>query len=204
MDSLQKLISYFREFPGIGPRQAERFAFFLLVKNNGYRESLAEEIISLKKNISLCKECFRFFSGSNEACPICKDKTRDTSLLMIVAKDVDLNTIEKTKKYSGRYFVLGGHIPILDKDPEEKVRLKELIKYLERKSTIKEIIFALSVNTEGEYTRNQIENAIKPMVQKNNITVSVLGRGLSTGTEIEYSDKETIASALEHRTKENI
>ncbi len=204
MDSLHKLISYFRELPGIGPRQAERFAYFLLSKSDGYRKGLSDEIKNLGQSVQTCDLCFRFFAENENKCSICYGKSRDTSLLLIVAKDIDLNTIEKTRSYNGYYFVLGGNVPILDKEPESKIRLKELKSHIEAKSkSIKEIIFALSLNTEGEYTREFIENAIRSFVKSKNITMTTLGRGLSTGTELEYSDTDTIKNALERRIIEN-
>lgn len=203
MDSIHKLISYFKEFPGIGPRQAERFAYFLLSKNDAYRKVLAEEIKGLGLKISICNECFRFFAENEKKCVICNGKNRNEGLLMIVAKDVDLNTIEKTRIYDGHYFVLGGNIPILAKNPDEIVRTKELKSLIEKKhGNIKEIIFALSLNNEGENTKEHIEKSIKPLTDKYKITLSTLGRGLSTGTELEYSDRDTIKNALERRTVE--
>jgi len=201
MDSLLKLISHFREFPGIGPRQAERFAYFLLGKTDSYRKSLASEITSVSDNIRTCPSCYKFFTEKGNLCHICSSPMRDSSLLMVVAKDVDLNTIEKTKTYNGKYFVLGGTIPILSKEPEKTVRVKELEKTISNRPNLKEIIFALSVNSESEYTREIVEDYIKTAVKEHNIAISVLGRGLSTGTEIEYSDMETIKNALERRTR---
>lgn len=201
MDSLQKLIELFKDFPGIGPRQAERFGYFLLTKNNEYRNSLTKEILSLKDNIHICPSCFRFYSSKNSLCSICEDKRRDASILMLIAKDVDFHTIEKTKMYNGLYFILGGTLPILDKDPQSRIRIRELKAILSKKvkNGLKEIIVALNLNSEGEHTREYIESEIRNLIKENNIKVTTLGRGLSTGTELEYSDSATIKSALENR-----
>ena len=127
MDPISKLTEYFREFPGIGPRQARRFVYFLLTRNVAYLEDIARLILDIKKSIRICSSCFRFYpDGKSTLCPICSDKNRKTDQLMIVSRDVDFESIEKSKVYNGLYFILGGIIPILDKGPEKKIRLKEL------------------------------------------------------------------------------
>jgi recombination protein RecR len=120
---------------------------------------------------------------------------------MIVGQDVDLENIEKSHSFDGRYFVLGGLIPILDKAPETKIRLKELISFVSRNSEkgLKEIILGLDANSEGEYTAEYLKKALSPLTEKYNIKVDELGRGLSTGAELEYSDPETIKNALRNR-----
>ena len=203
MDSFERLVSLFKEFPGIGPRQAERFAYFLLSQNNEYRKTLSQEIVHIASKMKSCPTCFRFHTGQTDTCSICKDVARDKQTLLVVAKDVDYKAIEKTKTYTGLYFVLGGTIPILDKEPEKRVRLDELKERIQKtKTELKEIILALSITTEGEYTREFIESQIRPLIIGTSIQISIPGRGMSTGTEIEYSDSETIKNALSHRTLE--
>ena len=203
MDSFERLVSLFKEFPGIGPRQAERFAYFLLSQNNEYRKTLSQEIVHIASKMKSCPTCFRFHTGQTDTCSICKDVARDKHTLLVVAKDVDYKAIEKTKTYTGLYFVLGGTIPILDKEPEKRVRLDELKERRQKtKTELKEIILALSITTEGEYTREFIESQIRPLILGTSIQISIPGRGMSTGTEIEYSDSETIKNALSHRTLE--
>lgn len=203
MDSFERLTSLFKEFPGIGPRQAERFAYFLLSQNNEYRKTLSQEIVHIASKMKSCPACFRFHTGQTDTCSICKDVARDKHTLLVVAKDVDYKAIEKTKTYTGLYFVLGGTIPILDKEPEKRVRLDELKERIQKtKTELKEIILALSITTEGEYTREFIESQIRPLILDTSIQISIPGRGMSTGTEIEYSDSETIKNALSHRTLE--
>lgn len=202
MNEIEKLSKYFSEFPGIGPRQAKRFVYFLLSKNKGFLDELTLNINDLKKSISICPSCFRFFpknKGSSSLCHICDDKNRDSSLLMIVSRDVDFENIEKTGSYNGLYFVLGGTVPILEKDPENKIRMKELLSKIEKKSNVKEIILALSANPEGENTADFIKEKILPICEKLSIKISLLGRGLSTGLELEYSDSETLKNALKNR-----
>ncbi len=201
MDPISKLTEYFREFPGIGPRQARRFVYFLLTRNSQYLEELARLVLSVKKNIKICSLCFRFYQDGNTTnCPICSDTSRDSSQLMIVTRDVDFEAIEKSKFYNGYYFILGGTIPILDKEPEKKVRLNELMERI-KKNDIKEIILSLNANAEGEHTADFIRDYIKTRFSPDQFTISVLGRGLSTGTELEYSDTDTIKNALKNRER---
>ncbi len=213
MDALNKLMEYFGEFPGIGPRQARRFAYFILTKNPNYTEELARLINEAKKNVHICGSCFRFYTAnknsgngasSSNLCSICADSTRDHTELMIVARDVDFEAIEKSKTYFGLYFILGGTVPILDKNPETRIRSRELIKRLEKDTTattsigLKEIILSLNANPEGEHTVDFLRGLLKPFTEKG-ITISILGRGLSTGSELEYSDADTIKNALKNR-----
>ncbi|MSR71491.1 MAG: recombination protein RecR [Candidatus Taylorbacteria bacterium] len=203
MDPLNKLIEYFSEFPGIGPRQAKRFAYFLLTKNGSFLESLTKNITELKQSIKSCSECFRYFTKDKKdgiLCTICNNSNRDQSTLIIVSRDVDLETIEKSHSSNGKYFVLGGSVPILEKNPETRIRSKELINYINRnKEKIKEIILALNANSEGENTADYLKSILSPIALECNIKISILGRGLSTGTELEYSDSDTITNALRNR-----
>ena len=196
MDPLSRLTEYFREFPGIGPRQAKRFVYFLMTKNSSYLDTLAKLILEIRKNIRVCSLCFRFYQdGSSKVCPTCSN--RNESQLMIVSRDVDFAVIEKSKVYNGYYFILGGVIPILDKEPEKRVRLQELTERI-KKGDFKEIILSLNATADGEHTADFIKNYIKEKVF-GDITVSILGRGLSTGAELEYSDADTIKNALKNR-----
>lgn len=197
MDPISKLTEYFREFPGIGPRQAKRFVYFLLTRNTSYLDEISRLILEIKKNIKTCSSCFRFFQSSNgSVCPICSDKNRKADQLLVVSRDVDFEAIEKSKFYDGYYFILGGTVPILDKEPEKRVRVKELKDRI-NKSKPAEIILSLNVNAEGENTIEYLKNIISSL--DSNIKLSVLGRGLSTGSELEYSDSDTIKNALKNR-----
>ncbi len=204
MDATQKLIELFKQFPGIGPRQAKRFVYFLLTRNNGYTQEIAKLIGQVRSEVTSCAECLRFFTRTNDGqaiCPVCRDTTRDSSVLMIVPHDVDFENIERTKSFTGYYFILGGTIPILEKNPEQKIRQKELLEIVEKRigTNLKEIIIALNYTPEGENTLTYLEHLLLPFSEKHNIKLSALGRGLSTGTELEYSDSETIKNALKNR-----
>jgi recombination protein RecR len=204
MNTVDKLTEIFKTFPGIGPRQAKRFVYFLLTRNKSYVADLSDLIKNLPNEVEICSDCFRYFTKGlteKKLCDICQSKNRDESSLMIVARDIDLENIEKSHYFNGKYFILGGTIPILDKEPANKIRLNELLLNLEKKSSLglKEIILGFSINPESEYTADFIVREITPLINKYNIKISHLGRGLSTGTELEYSDADTIKSALENR-----
>jgi recombination protein RecR len=205
MNTIQKLTEYFTEFPGIGPRQARRFVYYLLTRNPQYIQEFTRLITELKNNIRVCQSCFRFFQDTitdAKLCDICRNPSRDDSLLMVVGRDVDLENIEKTKLFTGLYFVLGGSVPILEKNPESRIRSKELKAMVtERaKKNLKEIILALNATPEGENTGEYIEHFLKSLTESAPIKISHLGKGISTGTELEYSDTETLKNALKNRS----
>jgi recombination protein RecR len=201
MNSLEKLARMFADFPGIGPRQSKRFVYFLLSRDQSYLKELISLLQNLKSEIVMCGMCFRYFpknKNSSNNCPTCSDTERDRSKLLVVARDVDYENMEKTGVYTGLYFVLGSIIPILEKEPEKRVRLLELKKRID-KDDFKEIIIAVNANPEGENTENIIREHIREICEKKGIKISTLGRGLSTGTELEYSDGETLKNALSNR-----
>jgi recombinational DNA repair protein RecR len=242
MDTIEKLTEIFKSFPGIGPRQAKRFVYFLLTRNKSYIKEFTTLVEELQKEIQICQECYRYFTKGKQTvslCNICSSKNRDSDSLMIVARDIDLENIEKSHSFNGKYFVLGGTVPILDKNPETKVRLRELLNTIEKRTApaseapsyrsstpftsrvqdvqglalgsqpkltslekvgLREIILGFSINPESEYTADFIIQALNPLITKYNLKISHLGRGLSTGTELEYSDSDTIKNALKNRS----
>jgi len=132
--TIQKLIDLFSKFPTVGPRTATRFVFYLLKTPKKEVKELIEAIVNLKKSVKICAFCFNPFEPSStkaslneNLCPICLDPTRDKTLLCIVEKETDLNSIEKTNKYKGLYFILGGTVSTLKKEEIKKIRVKELI-----------------------------------------------------------------------------
>lgn len=202
MDSINKLIELFREFPGIGPRQAKRFVYFLLTKDTGYTSEMSRLIIDLRNKIHTCESCFRFFPKDHSPlCQTCRDTARDTQSLMIVSRDVDFENIERTKAFGGYYFILGGNLPVLEKNPETKIRERQLLAVIEKRipQGLSEIIIALDYNPEGEHTREHIERVLRNNPLSSNIKITHLGRGLSTGSELEYTDADTIKNALKSR-----
>jgi recombination protein RecR len=206
MNSIQKLTEYFAEFPGIGPRQAKRFVYYLLTRQQHHIDEITKLMSTLKSQVHVCTSCFRFFQSENKEatlCDICSNKNRDNSLLVIVSRDVDLENIERAHVHNGKYFVLGGSVPILEKEPDTRIRSRELtqtVKNRAEKNGLKEIILALNATPEGENTSDFVESFLKPITTEFNIKISHLGRGISTGTELEYSDPDTIKNALKNRS----
>lgn len=207
MNSIDRLSEMFARFPGIGPKQARRFVYFLLSRNGTYTQELLQTIQNLKKEVIQCESCMRFFAkGDNQTsiCSICSDETRDDSMLMVVPRDIDLESIDRSGSYKGQYFVLGGVVPILDKEPEKRIRLIELENKIKSSPALIEIILAMNANNEGENTADFLRERLSTVIPRGglgNIEISILGRGLSTGTELEYADPETLKSAFLHRTK---
>lgn len=205
METINNLTELFRKFPGIGPRQARRFVYYLLTVDQNYLDQLGEKIKNLKKEIKQCVHCGRFFNNhyqiNTDNCKICADEKRDKSSLLIVEKDIDLDTIEKARTYQGYYFVLGGNVPILDPQPETHIRFSPLLVELEHrlKEGLVEIIIALSATTEGDHTTDWLIERLRPLTDQTGLKISLLGRGLSTGSELEYADPETIKNALTNR-----
>lgn len=203
MDPINLLSEQFKEFPGIGERQAKRFVYFLLHKNPQYVKMLGDAILSIKNQIKQCSSCYLFFQSSNDTlCPTCKNIETDKSTLLIVEKDADFESIKRSRTYKGMYFILGGLVPIVTKDTPNFVRTKELLNTIEKRARddgLAEVILALSINPQGEHTDMYLRELINPLKDKYNFKLSTLGRGLSTGTELEYSDSETIKNALRNR-----
>ncbi len=201
MNVIDELIQIFRKFPGVGPRQAERFVFHLLRQEKSDLHKISQLLPTLGDQMQKCELCQKFFLSEKHGsvCKICSNPNRNKNILMIVARDVDLQSVEKSNTYDGEYFVLGGSVPILEKEPEKRIRLRKLLQILEKYPDLKEIIIALNANPEGENTTEIVKKWVKEYIEKNDIKVSVLGRGLSTGTELEYSDGDTIKNALEGR-----
>jgi recombination protein RecR len=201
MNPLDELANMFMKFPGIGRRQAKRFAYFIIQSNPGFSQKLAHQILNVHNYIKLDPVSFQYFYSENPSeklSPISRDESRDKTILIIVEKDVDIESIEKSHAYHGQYFVLGGLAPMIDTDLEQSIRVKELLRRVET-GTFSEIIFALAANPEGDRTTELLKQKIAPLQERFSFKVSQLGRGFSTGTEVEYSDADTLANALENR-----
>ncbi len=211
---IQELIEEFTRFPGIGPRQAARFVFYLLKEDKMQIQNLADKIKRLPEEIGFCKQCYMSIDfgadGSKNLCKFCADAKRDKHIIMIVKKEADLQNIEKTHTFNGVYHVLNGTISPLDSSGPARLHIKELLdrvkKLLAEKKPV-EIILATNPTTEGDTTALYLERTLSPLKinphTKPGVSVGVkitrLGRGLTTGAELEYSDPETIVNALTNR-----
>ena len=202
MDIIDKLTEIFKEFPGIGERQARRFVYFLMSRNSAYAENLSMSISELKQEVAQCRECFRFFllrSKGDSVCDICSNQNTDSSILMIVEKDSDLESVKKSRVYNSKYFILGGLVPIVEKTTKNRIRIEELKQKISKDTNIKEVILAFSLSPQGDHTDSYVREQLKDIASKQKIKISSLGKGLSTGTELEYSDNDTLKNALKNR-----
>jgi len=163
----------------------------------GFRNDVANEIQKLGNNVKQCSDCRRFFAGTGSNCTICGNPRRDETLLLVVASDADVDTIERSGNYNGKYFVIGGTKSFGDDRslPNEKTFLT----HISGNESIEEIILALPANPEGDATEEHIRSLVATAKKKVDAKISTLGRGLSTGSVIEYADAETLKSAIENR-----
>ncbi len=220
MNAFDKLIEIFRKFPGIGPRQAKRFAYHVLSLRNEEVSTFSEIVAKVREDIASCSLCNRYFdkkkggahiANTSGLCNICRDAERDHNLLMIIPTDTELQSVERMGIWKGLYYVLGGTISLTDEVPESHILYKKLGEYIANRMNDKkpftEIVIATSYNPEGEHTSLFLRSLIKEITEKSggnsdagkSTKVSTLGRGFSTGTEIEYSDTDTFKSALQNR-----
>lgn len=206
MDSIKKLISLFADFPTVGPRTAGRFVYYLMRQPKSKIDELTGAILELKSKIKFCSFCFNPFEGENTLCQICTSHNRNKSLLCIVEKETDLQTIENTKKYLGYYFVLGGPLASLKNSEFENLKLESLRqrilnpeKFGIKNAKFLEVIIATNPTPEGICTSVLIERSIKEINKENLIKITHLARGIPVGGELEYADQETLESAFDGR-----
>ncbi len=202
--SIQKLVGLFSRFPTVGPRTAVRFVFYLMRLSEQEIKELLDSISNLKKTIKTCSFCFYPFEPTDaeqNLCAICQNKMRDRNLLCVVETETDLNALEKTKKYNGLYFILGGTISNLKKETIKEIRAEQLIERI-KKSNFQEIILANNFTAEGQATALYLERLLKPLTcgeLAEPIKITRLGQGLPISSELEYANQETLSSALENR-----
>ena len=195
-------IKLLQKLPGVGPRQASRFILALLEKDVLELKELGQAIANLKNDIGFCKECFNISENSLPAqghCNVCGDPRRDGSKMLVIEKVTDLDSIEKTGLYKGRYHVLGGSINPLDGVTPETLRFKELERRLDdlaQNHEEIELIIATNPSTTGETTALFIKDLLK---NKSGLNITRLGRGLASGSNLEYADELTLKHALEYR-----
>lgn len=189
---LAQLIEFFQKFPGIGPKSAQRMAFYLLKMPLNDVKRFSQVIVEAKENIHYCNICFNM-SASNP-CEICSDTRRDRSVICVVAETKDLIAIEKTREYKGLYHVLQGTLSPLDGIGVEDLRIKELLTRAADEN-VQEIILALSPSVEGEATSLYLTKLLKPF----NLKISRIAFGIPVGSDLEFADEITLAKAIEGR-----
>jgi recombination protein RecR len=205
LDTRERLTKAFKHFPGIGPRQARRFVYFLLARGPKFSDEFANQVAQLHSSVTRCEITHQYFAPEDQSqtrSPVARDDKRDWSRLLIVETDMDLEAIEETGEYSGMYFVLGSQGSLTDDNLEETLHLDELksVIFEHYKNRLEEAIIATSVTPEGERVRNTVTRYLAETAKELNFSISTLGRGLSTGTELEYIDDNTLRHALDGRS----
>ena len=190
--SIAALIEHFQKFPSVGPKSAQRMAFYLLRMPVSEVEKFARAMIDAKLNTKTCEICFNISSES--PCEICTSPSRDKGIICVVADTKDLIAIEKTNEYKGLYHVLQGLISPMDGIGADDIRIKELLNRL-TDDKVREIILALPPSVEGEATSLYLTKLIKPF----GIKISRIAFGLPVGADLEYADEITLAKAIEGR-----
>jgi recombination protein RecR len=187
-----RLIQELNKLPGIGPKSAQRLAYYLLRTPEDQAKLLAEAILSVKQKTKLCSTCLNI--TDSDPCPICRNDQRDGSKICIVEQPQDILALEHIKSYNGLYHVLHGAISPTEGVGTEDIRIKELMKRLEG-GKVSEVILATNPTLEGETTAMYLAKQISPL----GIKVTRLARGLPFGTELEYADDATLTRAIEDR-----
>jgi len=194
---IQDLIDELGQLPGIGPKGAQRIAFFLMTANPEDVRQLAATLIEVTEKVRFCRTCGNV--AEEEECRICRDSRRDLSVICVVEEPKDVAAIEKIREYRGRYHVLGGAISPIDGVGPDDLRISELMRRL-ADGTVTELILATDPNLEGEATATYLARMVKPL----GIQVTRPASGLPVGGELEYADEVTLGRAFEGRRSINI
>ena len=190
--TLQVLLDELGKLPGIGPKSAQRIAYYLLESDAEESRRLADAILAVKEQVHFCNRCFNY--ATEDECSICQDPSRDRTRICVVGEPRDVTAIERTGSYDGLYHVLHGVISPMDKVGPEQLRIRELIARLGTED-IQEVIIATNPDIEGEATASYLARTIKPL----GIKVSRLASGLPVGGDLEYADELTLGRAIEER-----
>jgi len=189
---LARLIEEFYKLPGIGPKSAQRLAYYLLRMPAGEARALAAAIIDVKDRVTLCSVCQNV--TEIDPCRICTDDQRDREIMCVVEEPLDILAVERSRSYLGMYHVLHGAISPMDGVGPEDLKVSELLSRL-RSGEIREVILATNPNLEGEATSMYLTRLLRPL----GVKVTRLARGLPVGGDLEYADDVTLANALEGR-----
>ncbi len=191
-ESLAKLIEELQKLPGIGPKSAQRLAFFILGSSRRSLDELTAAMIQAKDRLKYCSVCFNITDV--DPCKICSDGSRDSKIICVVAEPKDLVAIERSGVYNGKYHVLGGVISPLDGVEPDSLRVRELLSRV-GKNSVKELVLAISPTTEGEATSIYLTKLLKPL----GIKLTRIAYGLPIGADMDYADPATLSKALEGR-----
>ena len=190
--AIQKLLDELERLPGVGPKSAQRMAYWILNTDKATALRLAEAIAEVKDNIRFCSSCFNYAEG--ELCEICASAKRDASVICVVSEPRDIPPIERTGVFSGLYHVLGGALSPMEGVGPDDLRIAELLKRLAA-SGIREVVIATNPNIEGETTAAYLARLIKPL----GLEVTRPASGLPVGGDLEFADEVTLGRALEAR-----
>ena len=189
---VQALIDELGRLPGVGPKSAQRIAFYLLKAAPEDAKRLAASIVDAKERVSWCRRCFNLAEG--ELCVYCRDDRRDSSLLCVVEEPRDIVAVERTQEYRGRYHVLLGAISPIEGIGPDQLKIKELLARVDDEG-VQEVILATNPNIEGEATAMYLARLLKPL----GLRVTRIASGLPVGGDLEYADEVTLGRALEGR-----
>ncbi|MBD3319945.1 MAG: recombination protein RecR [Chitinivibrionales bacterium] len=193
VEALEKLVESLSRLPTIGKKSAWRLAIHLMERPREEVDTLAENLKNIKTSITICKECFNY--SEQDICPICSSQSRDTGVLCIVEKPMDVFTFENAGRYKGLYHVLGGVLSPINGITAEKLHIRELLARIDRRKPC-EVIIGLGAGADAETTSLYLAR----LLEKYDITITRLARGLPAGMELEYVDQLTLAQALNERT----
>jgi recombination protein RecR len=189
---IARLLEELERLPGVGPKSAQRIAYWLLTAESADAEQLATAITEVKRTIHFCPVCFNFAEG--DLCSVCGDPERDRAMVCVVEEPRDLVAVDRTGEFHGVYHVLQGAISPIDGIGPERLRVRELIERL-GEAEITEVVIATNPNVEGETTALYLARLIKPL----GIKVTRIASGLPVGGDLEYADEVTLGRALEAR-----
>ena len=189
---IQELIDELGRLPGVGPKSAQRIAFYLLQADEDQAKRLAEVLTEVKERVRFCEQCGNVAEA--QLCNICRDPRRSKASICVVEESKDVQAIDRTREFKGLYHVLGGAISPIEGIGPDNLRIKELVSRL-ADPEIKEIIIATDPNLEGEATATYLTRMLSPM----GITISRLASGLPVGGDLEYADEITLGRAFEGR-----
>jgi recombination protein RecR len=194
---VQNLIDELGQLPGIGPKGAQRIAFYLLTANSEDVRRLGNTLLEVTEKVKFCRTCGNV--AENDECRICADVRRDPSVICVVEEPKDVAAIEKIREFRGKYHVLGGAISPMDGVGPEDLRIRELMTRLSD-GTVTELILATDPNLEGEATATYVARMVKPL----GLRVTRPASGLPVGGELEYADEVTLGRAFEGRRTVNV
>lgn len=196
---LKYLSDSFSKYPGVGPRQAQRFALFVLKQPAKDRQDLVNALTSLSE-VNLCDECYLPKNIKEVKCSVCSIEGRSDNIICIIEKETDLINIEKTKSFLGKYIILGENISPIKESTFIYERIKTLLSRLSKlpEKDKKEVILALNNTREGNFTNLYLQEVLNKNKIKN-LKITQLGRGLASGNELEYVDKDTLQHAFDGR-----